>query len=178
MEIIDHVYPSPHVYKALEWMKEKCPRYRNDKLSSTDGKCKDRDIRLAFYDLKTGGFRKYADLFQVCFHCEGVDDLDLHIMPENGIEPSATKVHRLSVRHSTGEKRLVNCKGELKDTVTAKYAASKIVELVKQVISGDTRVILVAHNGNSFDCDRLLSFLEKNHELYELSENFPEALLF
>ena len=45
MEITDH--PSPHVYKAKEWMKEKCPRYRNNKVSSTDSKCKDRDIRLA-----------------------------------------------------------------------------------------------------------------------------------
>ena len=31
MEIIYH--PSPHVNKAIEWMKEKCPRYRNDKVS-------------------------------------------------------------------------------------------------------------------------------------------------
>ena len=66
----------------------------------------------------------------------------------------------------------------LKDTVTAKYAASKIVEFVKQVMSGDTPVILVAHNGNSFDHDRLLSFLERSHELYELSESFPETLFF
>ena len=120
MEIIYH--PSPHVNKAIEWMKEKCPWYRNDKVSSTDGKCKNRDIRLAFYDLETGGFRKDADLLQVCFHCDGVDDLDLYIMPEKGIEPSATKVHGLSVSYSIGEKRLVNCKGELKDTVTAKYS--------------------------------------------------------
>ena len=166
MEIIDH--PSPHVNKAIEWMKEKCPRYRNDKVSSTDGKCKSRDIRLAFYDLETGGFRKDADLLQVCFHCDGVDGLDLYIMPEKGIEPSATKVHGLSVSYSTGEKRLVNCKGELKDTVTAKYAASKIVEFVKQVMSGDTPVILIAHNGNNFDHDHLLSFPKRNHELHEL----------
>ena len=53
-----------------------------------------------------GRFRKDADLLQVCFHCDGVDDLDLYIMPEKGIEPSATKVHRLSVSYSTGEKRL------------------------------------------------------------------------
>ena len=46
-----------------------------------------------------------------------------------------------------------------------KYAASKIVEFVKQVMSGDTPVILVARNGNSFDHDRLLSFLDKNDEL-------------
>ena len=39
MEITDH--PLPHVCKAIEWMKEKCSRYRNDKVSSTDGKCKD-----------------------------------------------------------------------------------------------------------------------------------------
>ena len=76
-------------------------------------------------------------------------------MPEKGIEPRATKVHRLSVSYSTGEKRLINCKGELKDTITAKYAASKTVKFVKQVMSGDTPVILVAHNGNSFDHDRL-----------------------
>ena len=56
MEIIDH--PSPHVYKAIERMKEKCPRYRNDKVLSSDCKCKDRDIRPGFYDLETGGFRK------------------------------------------------------------------------------------------------------------------------
>ena len=43
---------------------------------------------------------------------------------------------------------------------------------------GDTSVILVAHNGNSFDHDRLLSFLERNHELHELSESFPETLFF
>ena len=30
MEITDH--PSPHVNKAIEWMKEKCPRYRNNKV--------------------------------------------------------------------------------------------------------------------------------------------------
>ena len=119
MEIIDH--PSPHVYKPIEWMKEKCPRYRNDKVSSTDAKCKDIDIRLAFYDLETGGFRKDTDLLHVCFHCGGVDDLDLHMMPEKGIE--LTKVHGLSISHSTREKRLINCKGELKDTVTAKYSA-------------------------------------------------------
>ena len=99
-------------------------------------------------------------------------------MPEKGIEPSATKVHGLSVSYSTGEKRLVNCKGELKDTVTAKYAASKIVEFVKQVMSDDTPVILFAHNGNSFDHDRLLLFLERNHELHELSKSFPETLFF
>ena len=80
--------------------------------------------------------------------------------------------------YSTEEKRLVNCKGELKDTVTAKCAASKIVEVVKQVMSGDTPVILVAHNGNSFDHDRLLSFLERHHELHELSESFPGTLFF
>ena len=142
------------------------------KVSSTDGKCKNRDIRLAFYDLETGGFRKDADLLQVCFHCDGVDDLDLYIMSEKGIEPSAPKVHGLSVSYSTGEKRLVNCKRELKDTVTAKYAASKIVEFVKQLMSGDTPVILVAYNGNSFDHDRLLSFLERNHALHELSKAF------
>ena len=88
MEIIDH--PSPHVYKAIEWMKEKCPRYRNDKVSSTDGKCKDRGIRLAFYGLETGGFSKDADLLQIYFHCDGVDDLDLYIMPEKGIERKFT----------------------------------------------------------------------------------------
>ena len=55
-------------------------------------------------------------------------------MAEKGIEPSATKVHGLLVSYSTGEKRLVNRKGELRDTVTAKYAASKIVEFVKQVL--------------------------------------------
>ena len=70
-------------------------------------------------------------------------------MPEKGIKLSETKVHGLSVSYSTGEKRLVNCKGELKDTVTAKYASLKIVEFVKQVMSGDAPVILVAHNGNS-----------------------------
>ena len=101
-------------------MKEKCPQYRNDKVSSTDGKCKNRDIRLAFYDLETGGFRKDADLLLVCFHGDGVDGLDLYIMPEKGIEPSATKVHGLSVSYSTWEKRLVNGKGELKNTATAK----------------------------------------------------------
>ena len=127
---------------------------------------------------KLEGFRLDADLLQVCCHCDGVDDFDLYIMPEKGIEPSAMKVHGLSVSCSTGEKRLVNCKGELKDTVTAKYAASKIVESVKQVMSGDTPEILVAHNGNSFDHDCLLSFLEKNHEQYELSESFPETLFF
>ena len=94
-----------------------------------------------------------------CFHCDGVDDLDLYIMPEKGIEPSA--IHGLSVSYSTGEKRLVNCKGELKDTVTAKYAASKLVVFVNQVMSDDTPVILVAHNGNSFYHDLLLSFLER-----------------
>ena len=76
-------------------------------------------------------------------------------------------------------KSLVNCKGELKNSVTAKYAASKIVEFVKQVMSGDdTPVILVAHNGNSFDHNRLLSFLERNYELHELSESFPDTLFF
>ena len=80
-------------------MKGKCPRYRNDKVSSTDGKCKNRDIRLAFYDLETVGFRRDADLLQVCFHCDGVDDLDLCIMPEEGTEPSAMKVHGLSVSY-------------------------------------------------------------------------------
>ena len=87
-------------------------------------------------------------------------------MPEKGIEPSATKVHGLSVSYSTGEKRVLNCKGELKNTVTAKYAASKIVEFVKQLMPGDSPVILVVYNGNSFDHDRLLSFLERNHELH------------
>ena len=43
MEIIDH--PLPHVNKAIEWMKEKCPRYRNYKVSLTDGKCKHRDSK-------------------------------------------------------------------------------------------------------------------------------------
>ena len=133
-----------------------------------------RDIRLVFNDLETGGFRKDADLFQVCFHCDGVDDLDLHIMPEK--EPSATKVHGPSVSYSTGEKRLVNCKGELKDTVTAKYAALKLVEFVKQVMSGDTPVILVAHNGNSFDRDRLLSFLKRI--VRKLSRDYSLEIVF
>ena len=49
---------------------------------------------------------------------------------------------------------------------------------MKQVMSGDTPEILVAHNGNSFDHDCLLSFLERNHEQHELSESFPETLFF
>ena len=49
---------------------------------------------------------------------------------------------------------------------------------MKQVMSGDAPVILVAHNGNSFDHDRLLSFLQRNHELHQLFESFPETLFF
>ena len=41
-------------------------------------------------------------------------------------------------------------------------------------MSGDTPVILVAHNSNNFDHDRLLSFLEKNHE--RIVRSFPETL--
>ena len=51
MEIIDHI--SPHVNNAIEWMKEKYPRYRNDKVSLTDGKCNNKNIQLAFYYLET-----------------------------------------------------------------------------------------------------------------------------
>ena len=76
-------------------MKEKCPRYRNDKVSSTDGKCKNRDFRLAFMIWKLEGLGRTLTCIQVCFHCDGVNDLDLYIMPEKGIEPSATKVHGL-----------------------------------------------------------------------------------
>ena len=45
-----------------------------------------------------------ADLLQVCFHCDGVDDLDLYIMPEKGIEPSATKVHDSQLAIQLGRK--------------------------------------------------------------------------
>ena len=41
-----------------------------------------RDIQLALYDLETGGFGKDTALLQVCFHCDGVDDLDLYIIPK------------------------------------------------------------------------------------------------
>ena len=49
---------------------------------------------------------------------------------------------------------------------------------MKQVMSGDTPAILVAHNSNSFHHDRFLSFLKGNHELHELSESFTETLFF
>ena len=70
------------------------------------------------------------------------------------ISESATKIHGVSVRYQNGAKQL-HKNGNQLPAVSQAQGLGDFLSFIKEVGS-ETRVVLVAHNGNRFDFPILL----------------------
>lgn len=163
---IQSILASPEDPKEiLKWLKcrpvnfLKKPKYAKAKT--------DKVTKILFYDLETSGFATNADILQVSIieaDSDGPDSyLSLYIMPKKKIDPSSTKIHGFSINYSTGKKSMVDKDGRILQTVTLEEAAEKVTRYLKAKMDTNVeQLLLVAHNGHSFDQNRFIAFMDKS----------------
>ena len=75
--------------------------------------------------------------------------------------------------YSTGKKKMVDKDGIVLDTVTSEEAAEKVTGYLKARIDTNVeQVLLVAHNGHSFDQNRFVTLIDKSGGL----SNFEDKI--
>ncbi|RUA06482.1 MAG: hypothetical protein DSY43_01905 [Gammaproteobacteria bacterium] len=127
---------------------------------------------MLIYDLETSGFRKDAEITQLaCVDIKGEREFSTYIMPKRAIDPSASKVTGLSVGYSQGVRVL--CKdGKPVEADDLQTALKGFSDFLNQ--PSNKPVLLVAHNGQSFDAPRIVFHIEAE----DLIESFPSDILF
>ena len=128
---------------------------------------------ILFYDLETGGFRKTADIIQIAItkgngnHSQG---MNVFVMPKKKLDGRSVKVHGYTVSYKTGKKTLMNRENEEMPAVSPLEAAKAVTEYLIDVCrSSESPVLLIAHNGHSFDQPRLLTFLREQGQMAKLA---------
>ena len=128
---------------------------------------------ILFYDLETGGFRKTADRIQIAItkgNGNHSEDINVFVMPKKKLDGRSVKVHGYTVSYKTGKKTLVNRENEEMPAVSPLEAAKAVTEYLIHVCrSSESPVLLIAHNGHSFDQPRLLAFLREQEQIAKLS---------
>ena len=96
-------------------------------------------------------------------------------MLKKKIDPGSTKIHRFSINYSTDKKDTVDKDGIFLDTVTSEEAAEKVLQYLKVGIDTNVeQVLLVAHNGHSFDQNHFVTLIDKSGRL----SNFEDKIYF
>ena len=90
------------------------------------------------------------------------------------ISESATKIHGVSVRYQNGAKQL-HKNGNQLPAVSQAQGLGDFLSFIKEVGS-ETRVVLVAHNGNRFDFPILLRSMKEQGLLQQFLECRPMLL--
>ena len=72
-----------------------------------------------------------------------------------------TNAHGLSVSYATGQKALVDKDGKLLPTTSLRKAAEKVSHFLYKMKSNNEQLLLVAHNGHTFDQNRFLNFIHE-----------------
>ena len=119
---------------------------------------------LLFYDLETGGF--HNDILQISItrgHENSEEDLNVYILPTGSIDARASNVNGMSVGYVSGKKQLVNTNKEVLPTISQVDAAEKVLTyLIGLLHATEAPLLLIAHNGNSFNQPKLIAFLQKH----------------
>ena len=172
------------------------PEESNDVKEWLDGRCEKFDrkfryerpnpavpITVLLYDLETGGLKKDAEVLQVSISAASSSDhpseTSLYVLPTKKIDSAATKVHGLSVSYATGQKALVDKDSKLFPSTSLQKAAEEVSQFLYKMKSNNEQLLLVAHNGHTFDHNRFLNFIHEasgSEYLDESSTFFGDGL--
>ena len=95
-------------------------------------------------------------------HNDAGNDFNQYIMPAGDIDVSIQRIINLNVVRRSGKRVLVNTKTlQVLPTVTSEDALDKFLDWIE---SGGKPVVLVAHNGHSFDMRHLLYSLVESEK--------------
>ena len=157
--------------EVTNWLKENHSKDKNSQ------KLKPMNLTsnpiIIFYDLETGGFQKTADIIQIAItkgNSNHSKDINVFVMPKKKLDPRSVKVHGYTVSYKTGKKTLVSRQNEEMPAVSPLEAAKAVTEYLIHVCrSSESPVLLIAHNGHSFDQPRLLAFLREQGQMAKLA---------
>ena len=150
--------------EILKWLKSKPVDFQK-KTKYTKAKT-NKVTKTLFYDLEMTGCAANADILQVSITTEADSDgpdsyISLHVMPKKKIDAGSAKIHGFSINYSNGKKEMVDKDGIVLDTVTSEEAAEKVTRYLKARIDTNVeQILLVAHNGHSFDQNRFVTLID------------------
>ena len=131
-----------------------------------------------FYDLGTGGF--HNDILQISItrgHENSDEDLNVYILPTRSIDARVSNVNGMSVSYVSGKKQLVNRNKEVLPTISQVDATENVLTyLIGLLRATEASLLLIAHNGNSFDQPKLIAFLQKHGNYMDM--HAPESKIF
>ena len=94
-------------------------------------------------------------------HENSEEDLNVYILPTGSIDVRASNVNGMSFNYVSGKKQLVNRNKEVLPTISQVDAAEKVLTyLIGLLRATEAPLLLIAHNGNSFDQPKLIAFLQ------------------
>ena len=115
---------------------------------------------LAICDTETTGLGMECEIIQLSCLVQGKAPFNQYLLPDKKmISESATKIHGGSVRYQNGAKQL-HKNGNQLPAVSQVQGLGDFLSFIKEVGS-ETRVVLVAHNGNRFDFPILLRSMKE-----------------
>ena len=130
---------------------------------------------LAICDTETTGLGMECEIIQLSCLVQGKAPFNQYLLPDKKmISESATKIHGVSVRYQNGAKQL-HKNGNQLPAVSQAQGLGNFLSFIKEVGS-ETRVVLVAHNGNRFDFPILLRSMKEQGLLEQFLECRPMLL--
>ena len=130
---------------------------------------------LAICDTETTGLGMECEIIQLSCLVQGRAPFNQYLLPDKKmILQSATKIHGVSVRYQNGAKQL-HKNGNQLPAVSQAQGLGDFLSFIKEVGS-ETRVVLVAHNGNRFDFPILLRSMKEQGLLKQFLECRPMLL--
>lgn len=148
-------------------------------LETESSSIKDDGVYECFsFDIETTGLKRDSEIIQIA--CTNIRDehqnFNVYAVPEGNVAPSASKVNQLTTSFQDGKKVLMKNNRSVAKDVTSEQALTKFIEFLdRQRTTGEGKIILIAHNGDSFDFPVFVNSLTK----YALLERSKElGLLF
>lgn len=131
---------------------------------------------LLIVDIETTGLGSDAEIIQLSCITQGIPPFNRYVLPDmKFISPSATKVHGICVTYAKGAKHLEK-RGQLLKSVSQQQGLTDFVNLLCDLQLDDSRIYLVAHNGNKFDFPILLRSLREQELLQKFLSLKPLLL--
>ena len=130
---------------------------------------------LAICDTETTGLGMECEIIRLSCLVQGKAPYNQYLLPNKKmILESATKIHGVFVRYQNGAKQLHKNGNQLL-AVSQAQGLGDFLSFIKEVGS-ETRVVLVAHNGNRFDFPILLHSMKEQGLLEQFLECRPMLL--
>ena len=123
----------------------------------------------AICDTETTGLGMECEIIQLSCLVQGKTPFNQYLLPDKKmISESATKIHGVSVSFQNGAKQL-HKNGNQLPAVSQAQGLGDFLSFIKEV-GCETRVVLVAHNGNRFDFPILLRSMKEQGLLEQFLE--------